>query len=151
MNDFYNESFHKVGLDEGGYANDPDDTGKETYLGFSRVHNPDLRMWDIIDEIKIGIPNLNTKEGVAKLNNILKGIPSILAEAKKVYKQRYWDPIQLDKLNSKELAHQIFDMAVNSGVPLAISLAYELVGLPKSTKYTTTLGDKLKAYGTTNI
>ncbi len=147
MNNYYDESFHKVGLDEGGYANDPDDTGGETYLGLSRVHNPDLKMWPIIDAIKDTIPNLNTKEGIAKLNSKLKAIPTILAEAKKVYKQRYWDPIQLDNLNSKELAHQIFDMSVNSGVGLAISLAYELVGLPKSTKYTTLLGDKLRTYG----
>jgi len=140
MNKFFDNSFKKVVLDEGGYANDKDDTGGETYLGISRVHNPDLKMWKVIDTIK---SNTGTKD----INNKLKVIPSIIDEVKKVYKQRYWDCIQLDQLNSEELAHQIFDMAVNSGTNMAIKLAQELVGLPKTGIYTNGLLVKLKAYG----
>lgn len=147
MNDFYKDSLRRVGISEAGYANDKDDTGGETYAGFSRIHNPDLKMWKTIDLLKKEIPNLNTSAGIDILNKKLAALPAIKDEIAITYKKRYWDPIQLDRLNSKELAHQIFDMSVNAGVGSAISLAYELVGLPKSTKYTTLLGDKLANYG----
>jgi len=140
MNNFYEKSYYKVGLNEGGYANDKDDTGGETYKGFSRVHNPDLKMWKIIDEIK-------SKSGVAGINAKLEAIPAIQDEIKAQYKKRYWDVIQLDQLNSEELAHQIFDHAVNAGTNAAIKLAQELVGIPKTGIYTTGLLDKLKNYG----
>lgn len=147
MNKFYDDSYIKMGLDEGGYVNDKDDTGGETYGGMSRVHNPDLKMWSIIDKLKKEVPNLNTSAGVAALNRKIAAIPAIANEKKAVYKQRYWDTIQLDQLNSKDLAHQIFDMAVNAGVPLAIGLAQELVGMPVTKRYTNDLIDKLKVYG----
>ena len=56
----FRESFNKVILAEGGYVNDPDDKGGETYLGISRVNHPYSTMWDIIDAIKnpIYISNL---------------------------------------------------------------------------------------------
>ena len=38
----FKESFDKVILAEGGYVNDPDDAGGETYLGISRVNHPYL-------------------------------------------------------------------------------------------------------------
>mgnify|MGYP002957326922 CR=1 FL=1 len=38
----FNEEFKKVILVEGGYVNDPDDAGGETYLGISRRYNPCL-------------------------------------------------------------------------------------------------------------
>lgn len=140
MNKFYLDSLKRVGISEGGYVNDKDDTGGETYAGLSRVHNPDLKMWKIIDEIK-------RTSGTAGINAKLKAIPAVQEEKALVYKKRYWDPIQLDLLNSKELAHQIFDMSVNSGVSLAIKLAEELVGMKPTGKYSKELGTKLKEYG----
>ena len=38
----FDEEFDKVILAEGGYVNDPDDAGGETYLGISRKNNPCL-------------------------------------------------------------------------------------------------------------
>jgi len=147
MNNYFDQSFKELILDEGGYANNPNDTGKETYLGVSRVHNPKAKMWGIIDNIKKDIKNLNTSAGVAELNRKLKAIPAIVNEVKQIYKRNYWDVIQLDQLNSKALCHQIFDEAVNAGVSLAIKLAEELVGLPKTGKYSNLLLEKLKVYG----
>ena len=45
----FNEEFKKVILVEGGYVNDPDDAGGETYLGISRRYNPNSKIWNIID------------------------------------------------------------------------------------------------------
>ena len=37
---------------EGGYGNDPDDVGGETYKGISRVYNPSWKGWGLIDDYK---------------------------------------------------------------------------------------------------
>jgi lysozyme family protein len=39
---------------EGGYSNDPDDTGGETMYGISRVYNPDWPGWMLVDAAKTG-------------------------------------------------------------------------------------------------
>lgn len=141
MNNYFDESYKHLVYDERGYVNDPDDSGGETYLGVTRRDHPNAKMWDIIDGIK-------KQYGLSGINNRLKNIPIINEEAKRIYKIQYWDAIKLDELNSKTLTHQIFDHAVNAGVGSAISLAYELVGLPKSTKFSNVLLNRLKEYGT---
>ena len=45
----FGEAFeHTMGM-EGGYANDPQDVGGETFMGVSRVYNPGWYGWTIID------------------------------------------------------------------------------------------------------
>lgn len=71
---------------EGGYVNDPDDSGGETKYGISKSANPD-----------IDIPALT------------------IDKAKQIYKERYWDAIGADKLPS-HMREMAFDAAVNQGV-----------------------------------
>ena len=35
---------------EGGYVNDKDDKGGETFMGITRKNHPNLKMWDIVDK-----------------------------------------------------------------------------------------------------
>lgn len=44
-------------------------------------------------------------------------------DAKRIYKNDYWLPIQGDKINSQKVANIIFDMAINAGAPRATKLA----------------------------
>lgn len=37
---------------EGGYVNDPDDSGGETIFGITRKNYPNLRLWSIVDKTK---------------------------------------------------------------------------------------------------
>lgn len=143
MNDFFDEIFNELGLNEGGYANNPDDTGKETYLGVTFRDHPNAKFWATLHAIK-------AKFGVNAIDSKMKAIPEVLAEIKDIYKSQYWNPIHLSELNSKQLCYQLFDHAVNAGVGSAISLAYELVKLPKSTKFTNQLLVLLQAYGSRN-
>ena len=48
----FNIEFEKLILAEGGYVNDSDDAGGETYLGISRKNNPKWIGWKTIDSIK---------------------------------------------------------------------------------------------------
>ena len=48
----FNESFNITLGYEGGYSNDPDDAGGETYKGISRRYHPGWKGWALIDELK---------------------------------------------------------------------------------------------------
>lgn len=144
----YKDSFKKVILAEGGYTNDPDDSGGETYLGITRVHEPKSIMWPIVDKVKAKLGYANAKTfTTAMLNNMTKELnkdETLLDEARRIYKKDYWDKIRLDEIPSDKIAHQLFDHAVNAGVGASIKIAEELVGLPLTSKLSNALIDKLK-------
>ena len=48
----FNLAYKKLEVAEGGYVNDPDDKGGETYKGISRKANPNWAGWISIDQIK---------------------------------------------------------------------------------------------------
>lgn len=78
---------------EGGYVNDPTDRGGETMYGITE---------------KVARENGYT----GHMNSLPYGL------AFKVYKKRYWDTLKLTNISgrSNELAKQLFDFGVNSGV-----------------------------------
>lgn len=114
----YNIAYNKVIKVEGGYVNDPDDAGGETYMGISRKFNPNAKFWKVIDEIKSINKNITNKE----MNTILKKNNSIVGEIKNIYKNKYWDKLYLDNLNSQKIAEELFDTAVNMGVSVAVKI-----------------------------
>ena len=85
MKTTFNEIIETVLEHEGGYVNDPHDSGGETNFGIAKRWYPN-----------VDIKNL-TKE-----------------EAKKIYHQDYWRPGKCDSVPS-ELRHIYFDMCVNFG------------------------------------
>lgn len=136
----FKESFDKVILAEGGYVNDPDDAGGETYLGISRVNHPYSKMWDIIDSIK-------KDYGTKNINNRLKQDPRLIKEAEHIYKSKYWDVLYLDEVPSQRIAHQLFDDAVNRGVGSAIRVAEHVMGMTPTGKFSDALLTNLRRYG----
>lgn len=137
----FRESFNKVILAEGGYVNDPDDKGGETYLGISRVNHPYSTMWDIIDAIK-------KEKGTKNINAILKKDERLIKEAERIYKNKYWDVLYLDEVPSQKIAHQLFDDAVNRGVGSAIRVAEHVMGMTPTGKFSDALLTNLRKYGT---
>ena len=106
----FNIAFDKVVFHEGGYANDPDDRGGETYMGISRRAHPTSNIWYHIDKVT----KKYTK--VSDINNELKKNNSLTKEIKEIYRVNYWKPFDLDSYISQRLANQIFDNAVNRGL-----------------------------------
>lgn len=139
----FNNAFIKVIKAEGGYVNDPDDKGGETYLGISRRNHPDSAMWTFIDDTKKRNPGISNKN----LTVILKQNPRLDAIAKLIYKTKYWDLLKLDDVYSQKIAEQMFDMAVNAGVSTAIKLAQRTLGMKDHGKYTNELHKQLSEYG----
>ena len=138
----FDEEFNKVILCEGGYCNDPDDTGGETYVGISRKYNPTWSGWPIIDaEKKNGLKNITARLKKNKeLNNKLK----------LVYKQKYWDVLDLDDISSQKIAHQLFDTCVNCGKVTAIRIAQQVIGMTVTGKWSDELRYNLMQYGKKN-
>ena len=138
----FDKEFEKVVLAEGGYCDDPDDTGGETYVGISRKYNPNWSGWPIIDaEKKNGLKNITARLKKNKeLNNKLKLI----------YKQKYWDVLDLDDIPSQNIAHQLFDTCVNCGKVTAIRIAQQVIGMTVTGKWSDELRYNLMQYGKKN-
>ncbi|MDA8404993.1 MAG: hypothetical protein M0Z56_12500 [Desulfobacteraceae bacterium] len=103
---------------EGGYGNDPQDPGGETYKGIARKMNSKWDGWVEIDMMK--------KE---------KGFPANLDrnsqlqdKIKTFYEVNYWDKICGDKIKDQHIAESIFDFAVNAGPIASAKLAQITVG-----------------------
>ena len=131
--------FDKVISVEGGYVNDPDDAGGETYLGISRKSNKNWTGWKIIDEEK--------KKGLNNITSRLKKNITITNSAKLLYKQNYWDTLELDDIPSQDIAHQLFDTCVNCGRTTAIRIAQQIIGMTVTGKWSDELKYNLMQYG----
>ena len=87
---------------EGGYVNDPSDSGQETYAGISRKYYPNWAGWQTIDE------NKPLKTG-QKLQD-----PNLDANINQFYKKNFWDGCLGDGIDSQALATYLFDFVVNA-------------------------------------
>ena len=94
---------------EGGYVNDPDDAGGETYKGISRVYNPSWIGWQMIDSYK----TFDDFPKCLELDDALQDA------VKQCYKERYFDPFRGDQM-PENIACEMFDTAVNMGVGRAV-------------------------------
>ena len=93
---------------EGGYVNDPHDSGGETYCGISRVNFPHWKGWATIDLYK--------SQGKVHYNVVFPELANLVHE---FYKTNFWDPIDGDNIDDQDVANDAYDMAVNSGVGAA--------------------------------
>lgn len=123
----FEKAFVKTIKAEGGYVNNPNDKGGETYMGITRKNHPKLKMWKLIDEVK---DILSVKE----LNIKLKTNKDIQNEIKNVYRKNYWNPLKLDMIYSQRIANQFFDISVNCGVYAAIKAMQRVANVKETGK-----------------
>ena len=138
----FDDSFDKISIIEGGYVNDPDDAGGETYCGISRRFHPYSKIWTIIDNYK------KTYKTTKEINKALKQNKEVKKYIKRIYKSEYWDELFLDDVPSQDIADQLFDDAVNRGVKSAIIIAQAVCGMTITGKMNEALMINLKRYGT---
>lgn len=118
MADF--EEAYKITSDhEGGYVNDPDDVGQETFNGVSRRYHPSWGGWVIIDDLKT---KPNFPQSAYKSN-------TLDCMVRRLYKTNYWDVNQLDHLASQAVANEIYDTGINMGVRRAGKFLQRAVNL----------------------
>ncbi len=89
---------------EGGYVNNPNDAGGETYAGISRVYHPNWSGWAFIDAKKKVAPiKWNTK------------FPELDSSVAAFYKTNYWDNKSFGNIASQSIANVVHDTYVTSG------------------------------------
>lgn len=100
--------FESTLLNEGGYrlTNDPRDSGGMTYAGISRRAHPKWPGWGLIDAGK--------------------AVPASMVMD--FYSAEYWVPCGCDRIDSQDIARNIFDFSVNAGVSTAVKLAQIVAG-----------------------
>jgi len=114
----FNLALLKVLSHEGGYVNDPDDLGGETYKGISRNAHGSWSGWQIIDKSKISpdFPkSLNTN---IRLQSLVE----------KFYLDTFWKPLKADQIQNQTSAESVFDFAVNSGLSTSVRLVQSIAG-----------------------
>jgi lysozyme family protein len=104
---------------EGGYVNDPQDPGGETYKGVARKMNSKWDGWTLIDLAK--------KENNFPAN--LDRNAQLQDKIKDFYEINYWDKIRCDEIKDQGIAESIFDFAVNGGTVASAKLAQLTVGV----------------------
>lgn len=95
---------------EGGYDNDPDDAGGETYKGVARKYYPTWAGWAIIDAAKEEPDFPNSLKDNIVLDSMIR----------EFYKLNYWNRFAGDDLSEQLLANELFDTGVNMGVSRAV-------------------------------
>jgi len=106
----FNEAYLMTLDFEGGYNNDPEDAGGETYKGISRVYFPDWRGWVFIDAYKSNPRFPETAYNDGTIDNMVETF----------YKEHFWNLFWGDKLSDQAIANELFDTGVNQGVHTAI-------------------------------
>jgi lysozyme family protein len=111
-------SFQKTLTHEGGYVNDPDDLGAETYKGISRVSYSKWSGWTIIDtyKAKSGFPSILDKD------------VELQKQVELFYLYEFWLPLKADKIANQTTANSIFDFAVNSGIKTTVLIVQSVIG-----------------------
>jgi len=130
MNHNFEKAFKDLIHVEGGYVNHPNDPGKETYKGVSRVYHPNWLGWSIIDKHK---PH-SLFPRILEIDDSLKNL------VKNFYKIEYWDSVLGDKVSEIEspIASELFDTAVNMGPERAVIFLQRALNV-LNTKNTTVL------------
>ena len=97
----FEKALEKVLKHEGGYVNDPDDRGGETYKGISRNNFPEWGGWGHLATHSFGDPELDS---------------DLSALVSEFYKEEFWDKMYLDRITPEKVSAEIFDTAVNIGI-----------------------------------
>jgi lysozyme family protein len=113
----FQEAFDKVMKNEGGYVNDPQDPGGETYKGIARSRNSKWEGWIRVDLCKgqKGFPANLERDTVLQ------------QQITRFYETNYWDAISADKIETQQVAETMFDFGVNAGVKASAMLAQQVV------------------------
>lgn len=109
----FEKAFELTMKAEGGYVNDPDDPGGETYMGIARSRNAKWQGWITIDLLKhkSDFPkNMDNNEELQR-------------KVKEFYEANYWDKVRGDDIVDQDIAESIFDFAVNGGARTSSKLA----------------------------
>jgi lysozyme family protein len=109
----FKEIIKKVLKNEGGYVNNPKDSGGETYKGITKKYYPEWNGWEIVDSLT------DKNEEHELLNDLVYDF----------YRENYYEPLNIEKVNSKNVQYQILDTSINMGRITTTKLLQTVVGV----------------------
>ena len=114
----FNIAFKRTLTQEGGYSNDPDDLGSETYNGISRASHSAWKGWIIIDKYK----------DKSRFPATLDKDDELKKQVELFYLYEFWLPLKADLISNQTIADSVFDFAVNAGIKTSVRLVQSIVG-----------------------
>jgi len=120
MADFI-KAYKILDIHEGGYSNDPDDAGRETYKGISRRFNPSWSGWIIIDSEKKSNPDKYEK--LLYENEYLNSLVILF------YKEHFWNKFLGDEIPFQEIANELFECGVNLGISESVKFLQKALNI----------------------
>lgn len=114
----FNISLQKMLAHEGGYSNDPDDLGAETYKGISRAAHSTWSGWSCIDKHK----------SKTDFPSILNNDVELQKQVELFYLYEFWLPLKADQIQNQTTADSVFDFAVNAGINKSVQLTQSIIG-----------------------
>ena len=115
---------------EGGYVNNPNDTGGKTYAGISVNNYPHWNGWFIISNLERQYPSfLLNSNGWKNFTKILKTVHELNVEIEKFYEEEFWNAMNLSLINNQFIANDICDFGVNAGKQTSIKLLQTALNL----------------------
>ena len=110
---------------EGYYANDPEDSGGETWRGISRNNFPAWNGWPIVDSYKTNgkFPSIKAANALLKQNKALE------EKVISFYKSSQWDVIHGDSIKNQSIANFLADWGVNAGMSVPVKHAQQILDL----------------------
>lgn len=106
-------AYQKTMGHEGGWAEDKDDSGGQTWRGIARNYHPDWKGWAIIDAIKLNRP-------VEVFEPLLSASEPLKEAVLDFYKTEFWDVMKLDQVRFQSIAEEMFDTGVNMGTSIVV-------------------------------
>lgn len=105
----FEKAFAKMSLNEGGYSNNKNDLGGETYNGISRKYHPNWSGWTIVDNVK------KQNKTVLAINKALKASSGMKTAIKEFYYNEYWKTPGFDKVDAvnEAISEKLFDISVH--------------------------------------
>ncbi|MDQ6814966.1 MAG: hypothetical protein M3040_14615 [Bacteroidota bacterium] len=107
----FDQAYKITMVNEGGYSNNPNDHGGETWRGIARNFWGNWIGWKLIDSIKSTHP--------ASLSKALAANQQLEVLVLDFYKKNFWDCLCLDNISCQQIGDQLFDIAVNMGTGTA--------------------------------
>lgn len=112
----FEKAYAVVRKNEGGYVNNPNDKGGETYKGIAFRSWPYWAGWRRINEINASFTppaSMKQREDLMEADMYLQQL------VHDFFRINFWDSLNLNLVTSQVIAAEIFDTAVNMGLSTA--------------------------------
>ena len=102
-----------------------------TFMGIYQKAHPSSRIWKEVENYieMLGYREPLSENEMKEVSRLACNNATMADEASRIYKNEYWLPGKLDKVESQKIANEIFIFGVNAGMTRAIKAAQKIVGV----------------------